>query len=88
MGGHARRDGQLLRDPLHRAGREHFRLFCRLENGTDQELADRGFDRPYIVVINGMRKPNAQLFSDTEYRRSVRDLGDAYLGDLPRSIAG
>lgn len=68
-------------------GREHFRLFCRLENGTEAELAERGFDRPHIVVINGMRKPNAQLFSDSEYRKHVRNLGDVYLGDVPRSVA-
>lgn len=68
-------------------GREHFRLFCRLENGTPEELAALGFDRPHIVAINGMRKPNAQVFSDAEYRRHVRDLGDAYLSGVPRSIA-
>ncbi len=68
-------------------GREHFRLFCRLENGTKDELAELGFDGPQIVVINGMRKPNAQLFSDAEYRKHVRDLGDAYLGDAPRRVA-
>jgi hypothetical protein len=68
-------------------GREHFRLFCRLENGTEAELAELGFGRPHIVVINGMRKPNAQLFSDAEYRKHVRNLGDAYLGDVPRSVA-
>jgi hypothetical protein len=58
-----------------------------LENGTDDELADRGFDRPHIVVINGMRKPRARLFTDAEYRTHVRDLGDAYLADTPRHIA-
>jgi hypothetical protein len=68
-------------------GREHFRLFCRLENGTQEELAQLGFDRPHIVVINGMRKRNARLFSDAEYRKRVRDLGDAYVADVPRSIA-
>ena len=68
-------------------GRDHFRLFCRLETGTRSELPRLGFDRPHIVVINGMRKPNAQLFSDVEYRKHVRDLGDAYLSDLPRSVA-
>ena len=68
-------------------GREQFRLFCRLENGTLAELAQLGFDRPHIVVINGMRKRNAQLFSDAEYRKHVRELGDAYLGGVPRSIA-
>jgi hypothetical protein len=68
-------------------GREHFRLFCRLENGTESELAQLGFDRPHIVVINGMRKRNAQLFSDAEYRKHVRDLGDSYAGDIPRNVA-
>lgn len=68
-------------------GREHFRLFCKLENGSQSELAQLGFDRPHIVVISGMRKRNAQLFSDAEYRKLVRDLGDAYIRDVPRSIA-
>ena len=68
-------------------GREHFRMFCRLENGTDDELSERGFDRPHIVVINGMRKPNAKLFSQAEYDRHVRALGDAYQADTPRSVA-
>lgn len=68
-------------------GREHFRLFCILENGTDQELAERGLGRPHIIVINGMRKPNAQSFIDAEYRKHVRTLGEDYLADVPRSIA-
>lgn len=34
-------------------GREHFRLFCKLENGSQSELAQLGFDRPHIVVISG-----------------------------------
>jgi hypothetical protein len=68
-------------------GREHFRLFCRLENGTQSELAQLGFDRPHSVVINGMRKRNAQLFSDAEYRKHVRDLGDSYVANAPRSVA-
>jgi hypothetical protein len=68
-------------------GREHFGLFCRREKDIQSELAELGFDRPQIVVINAMRKRNAQLFSDAEYRNHVRDLGDAYVGDVPRSIA-
>ncbi len=40
-------------------GRRHYRLFCLLENGTPKELAERGFEQPQIVVINGMVKPNA-----------------------------
>jgi hypothetical protein len=34
--------------------RAQYRLFCRLENGTAEELAARGFDRPQIAVITGM----------------------------------
>lgn len=68
-------------------GRRHFRLFCILENGTAEELAGRGFDSPQIAVINGMVKPNAALFSDREYKRHVRDLGDDYLSRHPRPIA-
>jgi hypothetical protein len=68
-------------------GRRHFRLFCLLENGTPDELAERGFDAPPIVVINGMVKPNAALFSDREYKRNVRDLGADYLARLPRPVA-
>lgn len=68
-------------------GRAHFRLFCILENGTEQELEKLGFDGPQIIVINGMRKPNAQLFTDAEYRKHVRVLGEAYRSDVPRSIA-
>lgn len=68
-------------------GREHFRLFCVLENGTNQELTELGLDGPHIIVINGMRKPNAQLFTDAEYRKHVRALGKAHLAEVPRSIA-
>jgi Txe/YoeB family toxin of Txe-Axe toxin-antitoxin module len=68
-------------------GRRHYRLFCRLENGTAAELAERGFDRPQIAVINGMVKPNAALFSDRDYTKHVRKLGDDYLAKLPRPTA-
>ena len=68
-------------------GRMHYRLFCRLENGTPDELAALGFDRPQIVVINGMVKKNATLFTDAEYRKNVRTLGDDYLGRRPRPVA-
>lgn len=68
-------------------GRRHYRLFCLLENGTPQELAERGFDGPQIVVVSGMVKPNAALFSDREYKKNVRDLGADYLSRLPRPIA-
>ena len=68
-------------------GRKHYRLFCILDNGTKDELTARGFEGPQIVVINGMVKPNATLFSDREYKRHVRDLGTDYLSRLPRPIA-
>jgi Txe/YoeB family toxin of Txe-Axe toxin-antitoxin module len=42
---------------------------------------------PQIVVINGMDKPVGQLFSDADYRRQVRRLGDDYCATLPRPIA-
>jgi hypothetical protein len=63
------------------------RLFCLLDNGSDEELAQRGFDGPQIAAINGMVKDHMTEFSDAEYRRNVRDLGDDYLGTLPRRIA-
>lgn len=68
-------------------GRRHYRLFCLLENGTPSELAERGFASPQIVVVNGMVKPNASLFSDREYAKHVRKLGSGYLSKLPRLIA-
>ena len=69
-------------------GRHHYRLFCILDNGTKKQLGERGFQAPQIAVINGMVKANAALFSDREYKRSVRALGDDYLSRLPRPIAG
>jgi Txe/YoeB family toxin of Txe-Axe toxin-antitoxin module len=68
-------------------GRTHYRLFCRLDNGTAPELAARGFDRPQIVVINGMSKRHRTEFSDREYKKKVRDLSDDYVGTLPRRFA-
>ncbi len=67
--------------------RTHYRLFCLLENGTPNELAERGFDAPQIVLINGMAKANASLFTDAEYRNKIRDLGDDYRSMAPRRIA-
>jgi hypothetical protein len=68
-------------------GRLHYRLFCRLENRTPDELKALGFDCPQIVVINGMVKKNASLFTDREYKKHVRDLGDDYLSRSPRPVA-
>ena len=69
------------------SGRRHYRLFCMLDNGSPPELAERGFDGPQIAVINGMVKPNAALFSDRDYKKHVRTLGDDYLARTPRPIA-
>jgi Txe/YoeB family toxin of Txe-Axe toxin-antitoxin module len=68
-------------------GRTHYRLFCMLDNGSTQELAEREFDRPQIVVLNGMAKRHRTEFSDRDYRKHVRDLGDDYVSTLPRRIA-
>ena len=68
-------------------GRRHYRLFCLLDNGTERELVDRGFDGPQIAVINGMVKQHMTEFSDGDYRKHVRDSGDRYLATLPRPIA-
>lgn len=68
-------------------GRRHYRLFCRLENGSEAELHALGFDRPQIVVINGMVKKNASLFTAAEYKKHVHDLGDNYLNRRPRPVA-
>lgn len=65
----------------------HYRLFCILDNGTEAELAERGFDRPQIVAINGLSKPNARLFSDADYATHVRAHGDRYRRTIPRPVA-
>jgi len=67
-------------------GREQFRLFCILENGTPEELARRGLRRPAIAVVTGMRKPFMTVFSARDYER-VRHLGDDHRATYPRRIA-
>lgn len=67
--------------------RSQYRLFCVLENGSDPELKRRGLDRPQIVVINGLMKPVATLFSEREYKKQVRNLGDDYFSTKPRRVA-
>ena len=66
-------------------GREQFRLFCVLENGTPAQLAQRGLAGPAIVVITGMRKAHRTVFSDRDYKR-VRDMGDDYNAQAPRPV--
>lgn len=68
-------------------GRRQYRLFCRLDNGTEEELAERGFDVPQVVAINGLVKPVGVLFRDRDYKTHVRDLGDRYLRLTPRPVA-
>jgi hypothetical protein len=67
-------------------GREQFRLFCLLENGTHDELTRRGLQRCAIAVITGMRKPWRTTFSERDYQR-VRELGHEHQRNYPRSIA-
>jgi hypothetical protein len=67
--------------------RTHYRLFCLLDNGSRQDLGKRGFETPQIAVIAGMSKRNATLFTEREYRKRVRALGDRYLSTFPRPIA-
>lgn len=66
-------------------GREQFRLFCILENGTAEELARRGLEGPAIAVVAGLRKPWMTAFSERDYEL-VRRLGDEHRGQLPRRI--
>ena len=68
-------------------GRRHYRLFCLLDNGSKEELRQRGFREPQIAVLNGMVKAHMTEFSDADYRRQVRVLGEDYLARLPRPIA-
>ena len=56
-------------------------------SGNPELRTERGFSAPRIVVINGMVKPNASLFTDGGYAKHVRRLGDRYLATLPRPIA-
>lgn len=67
-------------------GREQFRLFCLLENGTGDELARRGLPRPAVAVITGMRKSWRTVFSERDYQR-VRELGREHQRNYPRRIA-
>ena len=67
-------------------GREQFRLFCVLENADFAELNRRGFARPAIVVLTGMRKPWRTTFDERDYR-GVRALGEDHRSSFPRRIA-
>jgi hypothetical protein len=66
--------------------REQFRLFCLLENGTDDELLKRGLVKPAIAVIDGRRKPWRTVLSAADYR-AVRKVGAEHKRQFPRRIA-
>ncbi len=66
-------------------GRAQFRLFCLLENGTDQELHKRGLTKPTLVIITGMRKPWRKTFSPRDYKK-VRLKGEQHKTEYPRNI--
>lgn len=68
-------------------GREQFRLFCLLENADAAELRRRGLRGPSIVVLNGMRKPHRTTFTDRDYRKHVRVLGELHRTNAPRRLA-
>lgn len=70
-----------------RAGNDLHRLFCILDNADAKGLKERGFSAPQIVVLNGMTKPIGTRFSDADYRKNVRVLGEDYQKTLPRRIA-
>jgi len=67
-------------------GREQFRLFCLLENGTDDELESRGLDKPAIAVLDGRRKPWRTTLTTADYRE-VKKLGEDHKRQYPRRIA-
>lgn len=63
--------------------RMQHRLFCILDNADRKGLKERGFSKPQIAVITGMSKKSGEKFTDAEYKRKVRKLGD----DYPRRVA-
>lgn len=50
-------------------GREQFRLFCLLENASDEELRRRGLTKPAIAVLDGRRKPWRTVLSARDPKR-------------------
>ncbi|MGB0096780.1 MAG: hypothetical protein WBP81_30100 [Solirubrobacteraceae bacterium] len=66
--------------------REQFRLFCLLENGSDDELLKRGLVKPAIAVIDGRRKPWRTVLSAADYR-AVKKVDEEHKRQFPRRIA-
>lgn len=67
-------------------GKVQYRLFCKLDNSDAKGLGDRGFKEPQVAVISGMSKPSGEVFSDADYKKNVRELGDDYSATFPRRI--
>ncbi len=67
MGKRARHHERQLRDRLTGPGRRHYRLIAF--STTAPSGADDAASTAAIVVLNGLVKPNASLFSDGDYRR-------------------
>ncbi len=67
-------------------GREQFRLFCLLENGSDAELGRRGLTKPAVTVLDGRRKPHRTRLKAADYR-AVKKLGEDHKRQYPRRIA-
>jgi hypothetical protein len=66
--------------------RRQYRLFCILDNGSPEELRERGLDQPQIAVLTGRVKNSGAKFSYRDYAK-VRKLGGEYLRQNPRRIA-
>jgi NAD(P)-dependent dehydrogenase (short-subunit alcohol dehydrogenase family) len=58
-----------------------------LELLTKARAGRRGLKGPSIVVINGMRKPHRTTFTDRDYLKHVRALGENHLTNFPRRLA-
>lgn len=67
-------------------GREQFRLFCLLDNASDEELRGRGLTKPAIAVLDGRRKPWRTILSAADCR-AVKKLGEDHKRQHPRRIA-
>lgn len=59
--------------------RRLYRLYCVLEQNAP------GLERPSVVVIGGLSKPNNTAFTDADYAQ-IRRLGDEYRRRTPRSV--
>jgi len=55
-------------------------------NADPNGLRKRGFGGPQIAVITGMVKDSGKKFADRDYAK-VRELGNRYAKEFPRSIA-